>query len=443
MQLETLELALGDTLVGHVYRYAGFTKLLFADSYINNPQRPQLSVAFSRPRDEAGMRELLGQQTLADRSGAHGCLPVFLSNALPEGALRDRIAALAGTHRDDELSLLAACAQDLPGALRARPVNAPSAALMQRLVTQNNDALEPSVVAASVPGAVSLSGIQPKLQLSKDRAGRYTFIAKRGRQHFIGKLPAPSYGGLPEVEYASMQLARAAGVHTADCELVPMVSITGNIELHHGIGSHFLSVKRFDRDASARHSGHTLGGRLHMEDFCQVLGIAANAKYDGSALQIMTVLAGLGRHTDVEELVRRWVVNELLGNFDAHLKNYSLLYTAPQSPVLSPAYDIVAYSVFINGKGAALRWLPSQRSPTPLTKAVLKALLEHTQSILQNAKLHTPLTLQRLTKIATQTQNQALDTWPALLPNLPLSASQVARLTERFGKMREQSLRFK
>jgi serine/threonine-protein kinase HipA len=238
-----------------------------------------------------------------------------------------------------------------------------------------------------------------------------------------------------------MQLARAAGVRTADCELVPMDRIMGDIELHHGSGKHFLSVKRFDRDASPRHLGYTQGGRLHMEDFCQVLGTAASAKYNGSALQIMAVLAGLGRHADVEELVRRWVVNELLGNFDAHLKNYSLLYVAPQSPVLSPAYDIVAYSLFHEGRGAALRWLPSQRSVTPLSKAVLKTLLEHTQTILQNAGLHTPLTLQRLTKIAAQTQTQALDTWPAMLPNLPLSAVQAAKLTARFAKVRGEGVK--
>ncbi|NJS37066.1 MAG: HipA domain-containing protein [Brachymonas sp.] len=104
----------------------------------------------------------------------------------------------------------------------------------------------------------------------------------------------------------------------------------------HGNGAYFLSVKRFDRDAPSEHAGFTRAGRLHMEDFCQVLSMPAQQKYEGSYLQIMAVLAGLGRDADVEELVRRLVVNELLGNFDAHLKNFFVtLYCAAAACALT------------------------------------------------------------------------------------------------------------
>lgn len=435
MELETFEIALGDTLVGHVYRYARLTKLMFADSYMSDAKRRTVSVSFSVPRNEAATRQLLSRFTNADRTGEAGKLPNFLSNCLPEGALRDRIAALANTHRDDEFAILAACAEDLPGALRVRAINAPDRALMQRLVTQNQDALEPkiAVVPRPIAGAVSLSGIQPKLQLSKDAKGRYTFVAKRGRQHFIGKLPAPSYAGLPEVEYSSMQLARAAGVQTADCELVSMRQIEGDIDLSHGSGEYFLSVKRFDRDAPSSHEGHTRAGRLHMEDFCQVLSMLPQAKYDGSYLQIMAVLAGLGRADDVEELVRRLVVNELLGNFDAHLKNFSLLYAAPQQPILSPAYDIVAYACFINGQGAALRWLPGQKTRSAFDKSTLWQIVQAAQDLVRGAGLHTTITPQRLQRIAVATREQAFDSWPALIKTLPLNRAQQIKLKKRWA----------
>jgi serine/threonine-protein kinase HipA len=433
MELETFEITLDDTLVGHVYRYAKQTKLMFADSYINNPNRRQLSVSFAVPNNEVATRELLAHFTRRDRTGESGRLPSFLSNCLPEGVLRDRIAALAGTHRDDEFAILAACAQDLPGALHVNAINAPDRALMQRLVTQNHDALEPTVVPRPIAGAVSLSGIQPKLQLSKDTQGRYTFVAKRGRQHFIGKLPAPSYAGLPEVEYASMQLARAAGVNTADCELVPMRQIEGEIALAHGSGAHFLSIKRFDRDASSSHAGYTRGGRLHMEDFCQVLSLSPQAKYDGSYLQIMAVLAGLQRPQDVEELARRLVVNELLGNFDAHLKNFSLLYTTARQPVLSPAYDIVAYACYLTGQGAALRWLPNENTRATLNKDTLWRLVQAAQDIVQRAGLHTPITPQRLQRIAVQTRELAFDVWPSQMKALPLNRAQQAKLKKRWA----------
>lgn len=433
MELETFEITLGDTLVGHVYRYARLTKLMFADSYVNDATRPMVSVSFAVPRNEAATRQLLARFTANDRTGEAGKLPNFLSNCLPEGALRDRIAALAATNRDDEFAILAACAEDLPGALRVRAINAPDRSLMQRLVTQNQDALEPAVVPRPIAGAVSLSGIQPKLQLSKDAKGRYTFVAKRGRQHFIGKLPAPSYAGLPEVEYSSMQLARAAGVNTADCSLVPMSQIEGEIDLAHGSGEYFLSVKRFDRDAPSSHAGHTRAGRLHMEDFCQVLSIPAQQKYEGSYLQIMAVLAGLQREQDVEELVRRLVVNELLGNFDAHLKNFSLLYTTPQQPILSPAYDIVAYACYLNGQGAALRWQSGKAKRSPFDKATLWSLTQAAQDIVQGAGLHTTITPQRLQRIAVQTRERAFDTWPALIKTLPLSRAQQTKLKKRWA----------
>ncbi len=436
MELETFEITLGDSLVGHVYRYAKLTKLMFAESYISNPKRAMLSTSFAVPGNEAATRALLSRFTQADRTGEGGKLPNFLSNALPEGALRDRIAAMAGTHRDDEFAILAACAEDLPGAIRVRAINAPDRQLMQRLVTQNQDALEASVVPRPIAGAVSLSGIQPKLQLSKDTKGRYTFVAKRGRQHFIGKLPAPSYAGLPEVEYASMQLARSAGVNTADCELVPMQQIDDEIDLPHGSGAHFLSVKRFDRDAPSSHAGHTRAGRLHMEDFCQVLSMPAQQKYEGSYLQIMAVLAGLGRDEDVEELVRRLVVNELLGNFDAHLKNFSLLYTAPQQPVLSPAYDIVAYACYLNGQGAALRWQPGKVARTPFDKATLWKLTQAAQDIVQGAGLRSSITPQRLQRIAVQTRQQAFDTWPSQLKDLPLTRVQQTKLKARWASLK-------
>lgn len=81
MQLETLALSLGDQLIGHVYRYGGHTKLMFADDYISNPKRAWMSVSFAVPRDETRTRSLLAQFTANDRTGENGRLPVFLSNS--------------------------------------------------------------------------------------------------------------------------------------------------------------------------------------------------------------------------------------------------------------------------------------------------------------------------------------------------------------------------
>ncbi|NJM43685.1 MAG: HipA domain-containing protein [Brachymonas sp.] len=150
----------------------------------------------------------------------------------------------------------------------------------------------------------------------------------------------------------------------------------------------------------------------------------------------MAVLAGLGRDADVEELVRRLVVNELLGNFDAHLKNFSLLYIAPQQPVLSPAYDIVAYACYLNGQGAALRWQPGKAARStprsPLDKATLWSLTQAAQDIVQKAGLRSGITPQRLQRIAVQTRQQAMDLWPSQLKELPLTRAQQMKLKKRW-----------
>lgn len=51
----------------------------------------------------------------------------------------------------------------------------------------------------------------------------------------------------------------------------------------------------------------------------------------------------------MRQAVRRLVVNILLGNGDAHLKNFSLIYRDPKKPDLAPAYDIVSTIQYMPG----------------------------------------------------------------------------------------------
>lgn len=44
---------------------------------------------------------------------------------------------------------------------------------------------------------------------------------------------------------------------------------------------------------------------------------------------------------ELDELLRQMVVNLVIGNVDAHAKNYSLLYRQLGVPELSPLYDVV------------------------------------------------------------------------------------------------------
>src|SRR3546814_5994163 len=65
----------------------------------------------------------------------------------------------------------------------------------------------------------------------------------------------------------------------------------------------------------------------------------------------------------VHELLRRMVVNEMLGNPDMHLKNLGLVYPDGKTPRLAPAYDIVGYAAYHACQGHALHIVPPTMQP--------------------------------------------------------------------------------
>src|SRR5690606_19689296 len=90
----------------------------------------------------------------------------------------------------------------------------------------------------------------------------------------------------------------------------------------------YLLVERYDRLVDAQGSVH----RLHQEDFCQALGIASENKYPsegGPGLKDCFALlrAASSRPViDLAHLLDAVIFNLLIGNHDAHGKNFSLLY---------------------------------------------------------------------------------------------------------------------
>ena len=95
-------------------------------------------------------------------------------------------------------------------------------------------------------------------------------------------------------------------------------------------------VERFDREVCA--DGQVL--RIHVEDFTQALGVSRHAKYSVTAADAFALLKGL---PNGRSLVREWakqlVFNTLVGNCDAHGKNYSLFLRPDGSVDLCPLYD--------------------------------------------------------------------------------------------------------
>lgn len=278
-------------------------------------------------------------------------LPTFFQNLLPEGVFRRHVADEARISVDDNFRLLAACGKDLPGAVTAEWEDIGRDALKE-LITQGQDALEVTVWAEPFQDAISISGVQPKLGVNKTPAGRFVGRTRHEDTAIIAKLPSADHPRMPQMEDLSMRLARLAGVDTCGFELASMSSLGAGHRYDLGAEAQgqFLAVTRFDRSEK---------GRVHFEDFAQVLGASPENKYSMSYAQIALTLLDLPGCgvAAVHELLRRIEVNELLGNADMHLKNLGLVYPDQKTAHLAPAYDILSTHVYLGTQGHALAFL--------------------------------------------------------------------------------------
>lgn len=364
MNVKALEIYIGELRAGVLFQYAQegtqtINRFVADRALIENPQAPTISLSYLA--ETAEEQALLWQDYRSpvfngslSKDRQSWLLPAFFQNLLPEGVFRDQIAQLRQCTPNDHFELLAACGKDLPGNIYALPATLSREALGY-YVTQNADALEMTVTAEPLEEGVSLSGVQPKLGVIKE-GGRYVGRTKDQDTHIIAKLPVPAYPLLPEVEDLSLRLAKAAGVNACDAYLEPLGKLAA--QHHYDVGdtqsnTNFLAVVRYDRRP---------GARVHCEDFAQVFGVMPEDKYtpQASYLAVAAVLLSrpsLGEEA-VHELLRRIMVNEMLGNPDMHLKNLGLWYPDGHTPEMPPAYDIVAHTLYSPVRGHGLRILP-------------------------------------------------------------------------------------
>jgi serine/threonine-protein kinase HipA len=419
--VRSLRIKIGKTDVGSLFGLDdGRVYFRFDEAYALNSQRPTLSAAFVAVSEPETQAQLLSPSLVSNIGAGGGRLPVFFRNLLPEGMLRKHLISRGGLGERDELGLLAYCGEDLPGDVLALGEQLDDKSL-GRLMTQSRESYEMSSHQLPTPEAISLSGVQPKVSLVEAPGGRYVMRSKNSvGLHFIGKLPASDYARMPEVEYTSLLLAQAAGVNVCTAKLLPLSAIASQLPFTlRDDARNFLLVHRFDRDVDSP------TGRLHMEDFAQALELPPDEKYDGSyaAIGLVLQVASGDSREDIFELLRRIKVNELLGNYDAHVKNYSLLYQASGEARLSPAYDIVAYAAYLEGRGHALKFYPNQKSKGSLAPAVLREF----------ANLWAiPETL--LKDVVVMTVDKAMRAWPDIIADSPMAPAQKEKLLAHLEK---------
>ncbi|MDD3626127.1 MAG: HipA domain-containing protein [bacterium] len=182
--------------------------------------------------------------------------------------------------------------------------------------------------AQKMAGKLSISGVQPKLSMRLDRESKeLVTVVKDGE--FILKPQTNTFPELPENENLCMTIAQKLGIDTPPHTLLKLKD-----------GSYAYLVKRFDR---------VNGKKINQEDFCQVLGKTTKDKYTGSIEQIANKLLEIAEfpNLDIQLLYERVLFSFIIGNGDAHLKNYSINYTSLNNIRLSPSYDMVSSKLLL------------------------------------------------------------------------------------------------
>ena len=332
--VSTLAVHLNEVLVGYLTHYPDEkTQFVIDEGYLDLGQdRPILSLSLARPNDEASTRALLldSRHKLASVKA-----PPFFSNLLPEGGLRRTIAQRLKVHEDREFLLLRALGRDLPGAVITSPAEVQ---VNGRGRTTTQPASGPAGTDLLHELKFSLAGMQMKFSMLR-QGERLTLAGEQALGNYLVKPPSRDFEALPLVEAATMQVAQAAGIEVPEIRLVPASQIDGLPDLQaFDTGEPFYAIRRFDRPEST-----TGEARIHIEDFAQVFNLRPQQKYGQVNHEMIgrTLLRYAGGLADLQEMARRMVFNVLMGNGDAHIKNWSLIYRDPTRPRLAPAYDLV------------------------------------------------------------------------------------------------------
>ena len=306
MNSEILEVRLGGEKIGQLARTKNGARFAFSEEVASaHPFSPLLSTALCVQEEPFD-----AQRTFS-----------WFSGLLPEDARLDELQRFYGVAEGDYFGLLAQIGWECAGAVEVMPSEDWALARASQELPREKRLTpeELSARLAALPShpyddasslRVSLGGFQEKLQ------------------------PQGRLAGLVEAEAWGMEVARHV-TETAGSAILDLPDAPST-----------LVVERFDRVETER--GLV---RLHQEDCAQALGIEPGRKYAATATPTKSdptykgIAELLSRYAadSLEErkrLLRHLFVNTVLGNTDAHAKNYALLHGGDEVR-LAPLYDVV------------------------------------------------------------------------------------------------------
>jgi serine/threonine-protein kinase HipA len=389
--------------VGHLSELpGGGAEFRFLDAYHEMLPRPVLGQKFEDDLERVH-RNRPGQG-----------LPDFFANLIPEGRLREVIEASAGTEGGDDLALLAFVGRDLPGAVEVRPVGEEQAQLFPEKPSEPTP--QPEEGEAPKEGLrFSLAGVQMKFSMLRE-AEKLTLPARGRSGEWIVKFDSPSFPHLPENEGSMLAWARQAGFDVPEHHLHTVEQVVGFPRGFAPPGTRVLAIRRYDRGTE---------GRIHQEDFAQVVGLPPKKKYEQITHEVMARL--VRRFMDeaaAGELVRRLVFVIASGNNDAHLKNWSLIYPDQIRASWSPLYDQVA----------TIAWEGPDRA-LALKLAGAKDFDRLDRAAFQRFAAKAEMDERRVRELIETTLEHLRRTWREIAAGLPLPRAHAEALREHWRRV--------
>jgi serine/threonine-protein kinase HipA len=306
----------------------------------------------------------------------------YFDNLLPDSAdIRRRLRRRFHADSDNVFDLLSAVGRDCVGAVQLLPPGVAPEGWNRVEAEPLRDADVDRILASVTSDAplgqregvhdlrISIAGAQEKTALLRMGRRWYRPIGATPTTHIL-KLPLGLVGNMRadmtdsvENEWLCAQLMNELGIATAETE----IGMFGETKA--------LIVTRFDRRWQGVHEGGEQKfrfkppegawiARLPQEDFCQVLGIEPDRKYESdggpSVRDCLGVLANSEQAgEDRAAFALAQLVFWLLAATDGHAKNFSIQHRRGGRFSLTPLYDVLSAWPII-GRGP--NQLPYQRA---------------------------------------------------------------------------------
>ena len=263
----------------------------------------------------------------------------FFAGILPEERPREKIAEILGISDTNDFAMLERIGGECAGAVSLLPEGVAPTDLKN---ARHRELTEPELrqLITELPSRplmvgkyglrLSLAGAQDKLPIIVHNNRICLPLGGTPSTHILKPEP-DRFPGLAANEIFCMTLAQAVGLNTPNTEY----RLIGKKSC--------ILVQRYDR--ATDEEGRTT--RLHQEDFCQALGFPPERKYQVEGGPTLSDCISLLRDwstvpvLDIPSFINGLIFNVLIGNADAHGKNYSLLYSGGERR-LSPYYDLVS-----------------------------------------------------------------------------------------------------